>query len=150
MAFSLSRLTAYAVISSIEEDLRIFIDSKFSHLSAKELFGLDVWKKADNRISNDFGLLDTVPSLDMLLYYVDFGDLFQTINNHRLELGNKTSEYFRAQTNLFEKMLSIRNRVAHSRPLHFDDLPTTLDIANNLLADREIEWDNLRKAFREL
>jgi LuxR family transcriptional regulator, glucitol operon activator len=50
---------------------------------------------------------------------------------------------------LLEGLIPIRNRVMHTRPLEFDDLPRVSDLAAELVKSHRALWANLRTTRRE-
>lgn len=151
MTYSVSRLTLFAVLSSIEEDLRRLI---LLHLEGQadleDLLGAHLLTRASDRLEQDLGITDQRPSLEQVLMYVDFGDLYQILNSHRAILPNSTGNYIRNITSKLEKLVPVRNRVAHSRPLNYDDLAMTLDIAQEIVESPDVSWTNLKNTLSRL
>jgi LuxR family transcriptional regulator, glucitol operon activator len=150
MGYSSSRLTLYAVLSAIEEDLREVITTLLGdQMTPKELLG-DVWTKALERYESDAESSDQSPSLQQVLYYTDFPDIYKLLNSNRALLPNHLGLYLKEQTALFERLVPIRNRIAHSRPLNYDDLAVTLDAAQDLIKSNAIPWYDLRDTLNRL
>ena len=151
MSFSATRLTIYFVLSAIEADLRefikIYLDGQKNH---DEILGTDVLQKALDRLKKDQDQSSDNPSLEEILYYTDFPDAFKTLNRHKELLPKSTARFFQEKTKLFEALGLIRNRIAHSRPLQFDDLPITLDGAQVLSESAEVPWENVKSALTRL
>jgi len=148
MAYSLTRLTLYTILSSMETDIRNFLGTTFSYLPPYDFLGEELFTKTIDRVKRDHGIGDY--SLEILLLYADFGDLIQLINKNSNLIPNSLSKYFKSNSKNFEKIIPIRNRVAHSRPLLFEDLPTTLDFTNDLLKDDSINWHELKTTLNSL
>jgi len=141
MSFSASRLTIYALLSAIETDLRrLVIEHLEGQLSTEEILTPDICDKATERLIRDDGSLDENNRLKSLLYYVDFGDTYMLLNRHSSLLPSDYRDIIRSNTHAFERLGKIRNRIAHSRPLLFDDLPTTLDESQRLLENNPLCW----------
>jgi len=135
MSFSATRLTLYAILSSIENDLRNIITAELeSHVDVETVIG-DVWPGAKDRFIKEVGVFGRKPSLKEILYYVDFGDLYMILNRHKTEISLSAQNYIKANTKKFEDLVPIRNRVAHSRPLLFEDFPKVWDVAEDLIAN---------------
>ncbi len=151
MSYSASRLTLYAVLSAIEADLRrviwMYLDSD---LQPEGLFGEDSHRKASERFERDGGDSSHGLSLEEVLRYVDFGDLIGALNRHRARLPEPVGQYVKSVSPILEKLIPIRNRIAHVRPLNFDDLPLALDVAEELLRRRDGLWADLRDATNRL
>ncbi len=151
MSFSASRLTCYAVLSAIEEDLRGLLHSYMSEESDSRTFlGDDIWNKCVGRLGRDQAIAGEHFSIDDLLPYLDFADAYQLLNTHNNLLPSVLRKYFKDLTPYFERLVPIRNRVAHSRPLDFDDLATVLDCADLFLKGRDFEWTNLVETMHKL
>jgi LuxR family transcriptional regulator, glucitol operon activator len=150
MAFSVSRLTLYAVLSAIEEDLRKAIQHNLSHIDANQLLGEEVLKKAIKRVEIDLELDDKLASHELLLSYIDFADAYKTLNTHSKSLPANIAKYLKEITPNLEKLAPIRNRVAHSRPLNFDDLSVALDTAAELINNNVFDWNELKTTLLRL
>lgn len=145
MGFSISRLTLYAILSSIEEDMRNTIRSYlFAEREGISLFGEDTFKKCQERLSKDQQVSAQKASLGDLVEYIDYAEAFQIINKNRSFLPADLAEHFREMTQQLEKLVPVRNRVMHSRPLDYEDLSIATDIARQLVLT-EVNWINLVK-----
>lgn len=84
MAYSLTRLTLFAIISSIEQDLRqqAILHLK-DHISAEEIFTRDVYEKCLDRYMKENGFTSEKPNLEDLILYSDLADVYQALNMHR-------------------------------------------------------------------
>ena len=121
MGFSASRLTCYAVLSAIEEDLRNICENQLDNIAQpNELLGNETWNKCVARLEREQGIVKTQASLDDLLPYLDFADLYHMLNTHSSSLPPVIRRYFKDITPYLERLAPIRNRVAHSRPLDFE------------------------------
>lgn len=151
MSYSTSRLTLYVLLSSIEEDLR---DAIVGHLAPQlpiaDLLGPELSAKLLGRARAEDAVVDGSAALESLLVYADFGDLYQLLNTHRTILPGTIGDHVRVQSATFEKLIPIRNRVAHARPLHFDDLAFVADVATELANSADFGWPALRETVRKL
>jgi tetratricopeptide (TPR) repeat protein/cold shock CspA family protein len=151
MSFSASRLTIYAILSAIETDLRcLVLDHLEGQLSIEDILTPEICAKATDRLIRDEGSLEESSRLQALLYYVDFGDTFMLLNRHKSLLPLSDAKTIRSNTPIFERLGRIRNRIAHSRPLLFDDLPTTLDDSQSLLQENPQCWRAIGSVLRRL
>jgi cold shock CspA family protein len=151
MSHNISRLTLYAVISAIEEDLRQLIHVHLNdQKEPRDLFGVDLYERCLERLKTDFGVVGDHPSLGELLPYLDFSDPYQVLNSNSSLLPLSLSKYIKDVTPLLEKLAPIRKRVMHSRPLNFDDLAVALDAAQDLVKDQEGVWINLQSTLLRL
>ena len=131
-----SRMTCYALISCIEEDLRSIVRSYGQDLSITDLLPHDVREEAlkrrrrDDRV-NEYAT-DEADDFD-LLTYIDFLDLSKILNSklsqHSQSLGLDT----KALSTRIVSLGPTRNRVCHTRPLEIEDVTRCLDTSDELL-----------------
>jgi len=151
MAFNNARMTAYALISALEEDLRDIIKIHLNDKSSNDFyFNEELVRRAKSRIERDIGIVfDDLENSDLVDYF-DLGDTFQTINTNSIKFPEHISKLLKKSTNKLEKLVPIRNRVMHIRPLNFDDLPTVSSLCNFLLNEDESLWTNLLEVTKKL
>ena len=150
MTYSASRLTLYAIISAIEVDLRNAIRYHLSSEGdAKAILGEVLYLRSLDRFKRD---QEDVPdaSLEDLLSYIDFADCHQTLNSHASLLPKSVSLFLSRSVARLEKLTAVRNRVAHGRPLLFDDFARTLDTAQEFIGDGALPWESLRATLVHL
>lgn len=151
MSFSATRLTLYAILSAIEEDLRdLIVTNLVQNRSAEELFGPDLSTRCLARYQGDTGIVSVGPTTDQLLPYLDFADTAQMLNRHRGDLPAQIAQYIREITPKLEKLSPIRNRVMHSRPISFEDLPTSWDVAEEFEKSEVLSWPSLTSTLVHL
>lgn len=151
MAYSLSRMTVYALLSGLEEDLRIAIKSRLGAEDYNdEKFDSQLISRSKLRLEKEIGASYEEPTLDNLVDYFDLGDTYQIINSNQASFDTDFSQAIKTRTKQFEKIIPIRNRVMHIRPLNFDDLPLVSDFCSELMNNSFYSWDNLEDTFRRL
>lgn len=151
MAYSLSRMTVYALLSGLEEDLRTTIKSRLGReLYADERFDKQLIDRCKSRLEKEIGATYDEPTLDNLVDYFDLGDTYQIINSNQQCFDEEFSRAIKSRTKQFERIIPIRNRVMHIRPLNFDDLPLITDFCNDLVKNSSYTWDNLQDTFNRL
>jgi LuxR family transcriptional regulator, glucitol operon activator len=151
MSFSATRLTLYAILSSIEDDLRKLIVLHLAdQATSLQIFGEDLLAICQARLEKDPSVVSNEQPTHQLLFYADFGDLHKIINSNSNIVPSGIAQYMRQITGELEKLIPIRNRVAHGRPLVFADLPTTLDTAETLVTSRDIPWTELKSTLQRL
>ena len=104
--------------------------------------------KAAERFAKDQP--DTSPDLEDLLEYLDLGDVVQAIRAHDNRFDDATKSYIKKYYIGLVGLIPIRNRVMHSRPLEFDDLPRVSDLTSEVVKSQPALWANLRTTRREL
>jgi LuxR family transcriptional regulator, glucitol operon activator len=142
------RLTLFAIITAMEQDLRDIIRYQVMPAIGGNILSNETREEAVARWKRDGG--DGEPTESHLLYFVDFGDLYQFLNQKRNLLNIELGGRIRAGTSSFETIAAVRNRIAHSRPLHHDDLPNTLDFVSELVRGHEGYWPHLSKTLAQL
>lgn len=148
--YSVSRLTLYALLSAVEEDLRRIITQNLGHLHPDVFLIGDLRTKLAERVVKELGAPYSDLSIKEICFYLDFGDLYQALNTHRKELPQSISRLIKENTSDFENLVPIRNRVAHSRPLSIEDWPTVFDTTELLLSrDKEL-WASLSDIFSKI
>lgn len=149
MAHTIQRLTIYALIIAIEEDCRDFI-SLYISPSATDVDVLDqqTFKKAKERLEKDDAQAEK--SINTLIQYIDLGDELYTIKRHENLLDDTTKKYISNRWKTLEKLLPVRNRVMHARPLELDDFAFVIDTSQDLVKSNNVLWAKLRTTIREL
>jgi cold shock CspA family protein/Tfp pilus assembly protein PilF len=139
----------YALISALERDLRDFLLLHVAPLiQPKNLLPKLIMEKAAERFAKDNP--QTSPDLEDLLDYLNLSDEIQAIRTHDVQLDDVTKGYIKKYYLAMEGVVPIRNRVMHSRPLEFDDLPRVSDLATELVKSHRALWANLRTTRRTL
>lgn len=150
MPASLSRLTLYALISSIEVDMR---DSLRRYATGAQspidFFGKDLLDTVLNRAGAETLGEAAPPEIGALLDYIDFGDVLALSRRHQTSLPERYSSQIKSLHTEFERLALTRNRVMHSRPLEFDDLARTSNICEILLREAHL-WPSLVSTHHEL
>ncbi len=148
---SATRLTLFALISAIEIDLRRIIISEIGNQkSPEEILENILWINSKARYEKDLGEVGRSPSLKEVVLYIDFGDLYQIINRNKAIISPSVQDFIKINTQEFEKIVPVRNRVAHSRPLLFDDFQNTWDMAEKLIEKYSDLLDELDLTFRRI
>jgi LuxR family transcriptional regulator, glucitol operon activator len=81
MAYTIQRLTLYALISALERDLRDFLSLHIEPLvQPKNLLSAVLMKKATERFVKENS--ESLPSPTELLEYLDLGEEIQAIRSH--------------------------------------------------------------------
>jgi len=142
MAFNLTRMTVYALISAMEEDLRNVIKAHMGELTIEDgSFNQELITKSKGRLEKDIGLLFGDIETTELIDYWDLGDTFQTINANPKKFPKHISNQVKSLTRKFEILVPIRNRVMHIRPLSFEDLPFVSELCEKLTTEDRTFWN---------
>ncbi|PFC21692.1 hypothetical protein CN264_24615 [Bacillus cereus] len=125
--FNLSnRIILFAICSSIEYDIRKLI------LSGDNInISPPLKEKANTRSKNQ------AITLEKILYELDLGDYIEVIKSHPYQLG-LNNEKIESLIQYFMKIIPIRNRVMHTRPLEVGDRATLFEVLSDI--DNRIGW----------
>src|SRR5262245_16515801 len=127
-----TRLTCFAIISAIEDDLRAFLRAECTVANYRAILPTDVRNNAARRWSTDTAAnAAAIAESDLdLLPYIDFLDLSKALDRLRKDVVVPLDVTTLARA--LEPLAPTRNRVCHTRPLETGDLPLCLDKAEEL------------------
>jgi hypothetical protein len=150
MSIAATRLTLFAIISSIEEDLRALVRNEIPPAAdARVILGQDLHSRACSRLAKDVDS-DYGEGLYDLLHYTDFTDVCQIVNRNKAIIPKGIVDYVQSVTPYLAPLAPIRNRVVHSRPLHSSDFPTTWDLSTALIDAQPRIWSQLKATLQKL
>lgn len=149
MSFMATRLTCYALLSALENDLRSEIAVHISDDNPAHALGSERSLAAQARRSKDLGTKQG-DSLTQLLPYLDFADSYEVLLRNAASLPQDLSTQIRTLTPWLERLVAVRNRVAHSRPMEIDDLPNVLDVCSDLSSSSGARWEGVRETIAGL
>ena len=140
MQLSATRLTCFALISALEEDLRFNIESLFGEEPIAEFLSDARINKANGRRDRDgVGPATTVPAA---VSYLDFGDGYEILMGQKQSLPTALRDSLGAIAATVPRLIAIRNRVAHTRPMEIDDSAALIDATHELLRQKSDSWPN--------
>lgn len=148
-----TRLTCFALISAIEQDIRQSIRIAAEVSGAAKFLPEDVREKATKRIQDDTTLHDIgdLSNEARLLDYTDFADLAKILNMFSKEIPPLVPNQISAIGDRLERHSAVRNRVCHSRPLEPDDFSRLLDLSRAFTTDfKELGWLELLSTLKRL
>lgn len=148
MAFNLTRMTAYALLSAIEEDFRDLVKD---YVVEESKLAPELAVKARQRIDKDIGGLFEDITFGELVDYFDLGDTFQVINSNRQSFPENIYSPIKQFNKQIEGLIPIRNRVMHIRPLNYDDLPTIMNFCEQLVEyNLSAKWQNISATLSKI
>ena len=149
MAYNITKLTTYAMISSLEEDLRAMIKLYIpeNQLGSQST---EILTKASNRLEKDIGGRYDEASYNDLVEYLDLGDAIQIIYAHIDLIPQDIKLTLRQNVKSIESIIPIRNRVMHSRPLKVDDPIKVSNLCENLSKTNTLNWPHIIDVFNKL
>lgn len=141
------RLTMYALISSIEMDLREFIVENLSDTNQSIILDDELINRLKRR-SNKIGEFEF--DKVNLIGYSDFGDCINLLNKFKKIFPKSYFKDIEKLSEELEKISPIRNRVMHSRPLEYEDFPQINDFICSLNKFDFILWNNTKDTRNKL
>ncbi|KQB80921.1 NB-ARC domain-containing protein [Leuconostoc lactis] len=135
-----NRILMFAICTSIEFDLRKFLSKNPSNISIPDVMfrkGVERNPKLKSTIKSNHN--------DDLLNELDMGDLVSLINGHKADFSINSDEA-KFIDDTFKKIIPIRNRVMHTRPIQFSDNGILQEALVSLAKDiPSIDWIELNK-----
>jgi LuxR family glucitol operon transcriptional activator len=150
MAFSAPRLTIYALLSSVEEDLRGFTTDSLPAADPAETLGIILHDSAQRRYVDENGQPAADLPLETLLPYVDLGDLVAVLYRFRDALPKHVRRQLRDLTPQLQLLLPIRKRIAHVRPFRYDDLARVTSFCDQVSAQNPSSWPSVTETVAKL
>ncbi|MFC5435422.1 tetratricopeptide repeat protein [Rhodanobacter umsongensis] len=146
----MTRLTLYALISSIEEDLRRLADKYLpNQQKPRQILGEHLFLKLIERVDGDASESELTPTLEDLLAFSDLGDVYQLMRSYLSDFPSDLVDQLDNFSDDFVDLIKIRNRVMHARPLEFDDLSRTNDLCEKLKS-KSSYWVSLNEIIGRL
>ncbi|MXG89740.1 NB-ARC domain-containing protein [Nocardioides flavescens] len=146
---SVSSRTAYVLLASIEDEFRAISDRFLGDQAPRDVLDVALYDRAAERRLRD-GLSGEPEALAQLLPYLDFQDSYQLASSAGEALPEDLRSGLRAISKGVGRITSVRNRVAHNRPLEVDDLPTIVDFAATLASIDGWDWTFVVQTQQEL
>lgn len=128
MTVSATRLTLYAIISSMEIDLRLFFASEILNQSElKDLISADLYSKFHTRARKEYQSSDAKFDDIILLDFFDFSEIIDAVSSNKNFLTTEGLRYISTISQVAYEITPIRNRVMHTRPLQDEDFAKVMD-----------------------
>lgn len=150
MKGSLQRLTLYTIIIGIESDLRELIKNNLSSVPLCDVFNPTLLDKLRSRRSKELGGDAYTEEINELLEYSDLGDATAVIFKCLPMIPEGLAKYFKRTIQKIEKIIPVRNRVMHGRPLDFDDYGNVTALSKELTRTRTDFWHTLRSNIEQI
>jgi len=130
------------IISAIEGNLRELITTHLEgQKEVREILGAEIWEKCTKRHLQDQGF--TSEHLQNILLYADFADLYHILNSQKNLLPPIVAQNLRRVTPILDKLVPVRNRIAHNRPLYYDDCRIMALFIQDILQERDSVWGHV-------
>jgi LuxR family transcriptional regulator, glucitol operon activator len=147
------RNTCFAILSSIETDLREILGELALNEGSIDILSPDARENAKGRFEQDNAHRPgAIAENDIdLLAYTDFGDLAKMVRLRSEQITAVCSPGASKLADALESMAAARNRVCHSRPLHSDDLSKFIDLATLLVTEfSNLPWRELKNVNQKI
>lgn len=155
-----ARLTCFALLSSIETDLRDILIDEARRAGRQELLSPALRATAQERFAKATSAGQKSANVDVqqsevsdfeLLVFSDIGDVAQILHTYASDFWPTHKARITAIAKRLSSLVAVRNRVAHSRPLESDDFISVFDFANELLSTSEpLGWKHLHETMAKL
>ena len=145
------RMTLYVLLTAIEQDMRGAIHAQLAPQipDPNDLFGEQGYQDSLRRLEAESEDADE-RDVAVLLPYIDFQVAWEVLNRHRARLPMPVTTHLKAVASDMQALAAIRNRVAHSRPLEYSDLPVVTALADRLVREDAELWSHLKGAQERL
>lgn len=94
--------------------------------------------------------LKSPPTLTGALLYFDFSDAYELLSRQRKRLSEAQCETLDALGPHLARVIAVRNRVAHTRPMEIDDSSFLIDVATELMRGHKDSLVNLDETLARL
>jgi LuxR family glucitol operon transcriptional activator len=148
MSFSATRLTCFALLSAMEDDMRASIEAFLGDRLIADVLAPTKAELCQSRRNKDG--LGAAGGLAGLLPYLDFGDGYEVLASHKEELDDPLQADLKLIAPQLARTIAIRNRVAHTRPMEIDDSAHLLDLCAGVLAAGAAHWATLSETMERL
>jgi LuxR family glucitol operon transcriptional activator len=143
------RLTIAAIIYAIEIDLK---NQVFKHLTPfhDNLNFIGSQETVDNtvkRFRNDNQNLPIEDNIDEIIQYLDFADFFKVILSNKAFFPDAIIEEIKNSIPELEKLIAVRNRVMHTRPLMSGDFLIAFTFGKIKQESRNDVWLTLKSTL---
>ncbi len=147
MSFSATRLTCYALIAAVEEDMRAALESVVVDREIDQVLSVERAGRAQVRRATE--RLGPAASIAGLLPYLDFADSYELLMTNKEELPANLLASLKAIAPQVPRLIAVRNRVAHTRPMEIDDSAHLLDVADAMVRASD-QWVTLAETLAHL
>ncbi len=148
MSFSATRLTCFALLSAMEDDMRASIEAFLGDRPILDVLAPSKAELCQLRRSKDG--LGTAGGLAGLLPYLDFGDGYEVLAANKDDIDEPLKSDLKLIAPHLARTIAIRNRVAHTRPMEIDDSAHLLDLCAELSAAGAAHWTTLSETLERL
>ncbi|TFB46951.1 NB-ARC domain-containing protein [Cryobacterium tagatosivorans] len=150
MSFNATRLTCFALIAAIEGDCReSILNLQSGSAEATVTWPENAARRAHERLEREKGVRPD-PSRSALVDYLDFADGHEILLANKSLLTDDHRKSLSAAAPHLGRIVAIRNRVAHTRPMEIDDLVELYDVARDLVRLSRESWKTIDETLQRL
>ncbi|MFF1684778.1 MULTISPECIES: AAA family ATPase [unclassified Streptomyces] len=150
MSSTATRLTSFALIAAIEEDMRDAITvAADENDSPLELLRSERYEKTQQRRAREVPGSSS-PTVSALVPYLDFADAYEVLSGIKSRLPDSLQQSLSLFAPHLSRVTQIRNRVAHTRPMEIDDLAIVYDVAKDICATSRGSWSKVCETLQRL
>jgi LuxR family glucitol operon transcriptional activator len=146
------RLTIAAIIYAIEIDLKSLV-TKYITPCHDNLTFIGSQETIDNtlkRFKNDNPNIPFEDNIDEVIQYLDFGDFFKVILSNKAFIPENIIQEIKNSVSELEKLIAIRNRVMHTRPLMSSDFSIAYSFGKLKQESKEDVWSTLNSTLLKI
>jgi Tfp pilus assembly protein PilF len=137
------------LLSAIEIDLRTAILAACNaNDDARTILNDTRYKKALQRLPK--GTDTSSVTVASIVPFLDFADAYEVLSGLKDRLPEDHQNSLKCFAPNLGKLTQVRNRVAHTRPMEVDDLPTVYDVAKDVCASSKSYWANICEVLHKL
>lgn len=146
------RLTLAALIYSIEIDLKTLIDRYLISVNSDLEFVKDeeLQIKIKQRFLKDYPSLNPNENISEVIAYLDFQDFYTTLLKNKTLLPDNVATELKELIPELDKIVPIRNRVMHTRPLMAGDFGQVYTFVEELTSKCSSSWESLYETKRRI
>lgn len=148
MSFSATRLTCFALLAAMEHDMRDAAETYIGQRDVETALPSERAERAQLRRAKD--KLAPTTSLPALLPYLDFADSYELLQSNSSDLPSDLGKCLGMIASSVSRIVAIRNRVAHTRPMEIDDSAFLLDRVRDLVWAAPSAWPVITETIQRL
>ena len=150
MEYALVQATLYMIFAAIEQDFRRLVVRELQdQVDPEKIFTFN--QALSDRLLRDLrsgpGAMDGSFSLEEHLNKCNFADYLEILNAHKFALKPEVRDQLPFLRDVVKRLTPIRNRVAHARPLQYEDTPTTFNAVSELVNKSRSLWPKLLESM---
>jgi LuxR family glucitol operon transcriptional activator len=146
------RLTIAAIIYAIEIDLKSLVVKHLTpfHDNLNFIGSQETIDNTVKRFKNDNQNLPITDNIEEVIQYLDFADFFKVILSNKAFFPDSIITEIKNSITELEKLIAVRNRVMHTRPLMSGDFSIAFSFGKIKQESRNDVWLTLKSTLRKI